>query len=108
MNIDIRLESGWILAVICLLALFGIAYNWMVGHLGRRLEGFTSLAVALGVLGTLALVAIISWKAALISLVGFLASGAPMVIGSVSRYINRREEARKAMISEVKDAESTP
>jgi len=31
-----------------------------------------------------------------------------MVIGSVSRYINRREEARKAMISEVKDAESTP
>ena len=108
MTIDIRLDFGWILAVICLLALFGIAYNWVVARLGRRLEGFTSLAVAFGVLETLALVAIISWQSALVCLVGFLASGAPMMIGSISRYIIRREEARMAMISEVKDAEQTP
>jgi MFS family permease len=105
MSIDIRLDYGWFLAVFCMLLLFGIAYNWAISKLGRRLEGFTSLSVAFGVLGTLALIAIISWQVAAICLAGFFASGLPMVAGSVMRYMQRREDARSSMISEARDAE---
>lgn len=106
----IQLDSSLALAVFCLLALIGLGYNALIAWAGRRgfLEGYLSLAVALGVLITLAGVAVVSWQAALLTLGAFVASGSPMVFGSVLRYIQlrhreqmyERQAARMAECSE--------
>ncbi len=83
------------------LFIFGIAYNLAVAKLGNRQRGFTSLLVALGVLVTLIGIAIIDWQCAQITLAAFTASGTPMIIGSIARYIAKRhaEETRLAQIT---------
>jgi Cu/Ag efflux pump CusA len=94
---EIKLETSAILAVYLVLALFGIGYNAAVAWWERQryIEGFVSLAVVLGVLITLGGVAVLSWQAALIALGGFVASGAPMVAGSIIRYVQRRAEDQR-------------
>lgn len=97
------LHSGAILAVFGGLVLFGIGYNAFVAWAERKgyTEGYLSLVVALGVAVTLAGVAVLSIEAALITLICFVASGTPMIVGSIWRYLRRRDEARNAMIEEI-------
>lgn len=86
-----------IVAVLFGLFTFGVLFNLAVEIAERRgwLEGYTALAVVAGVIVTLAGVALIDWRAAAISLICFIASGTPMVIGSAWRYIRAREKAQQ-------------
>ena len=92
-------STGMIVGIYAALLLFGVAYNLLVAWLEKKgyLHGFTALAVVVGVLATLGGVALISWQFALISLGAFCASGAPMLIGSILRYVKEREAAIRKM-----------
>lgn len=100
----IRVNYGQISGVLCALVLFGLGYNTLIAEAERRgwLEGFTSLTVALGTLATLAGAAAISLPAALIVLVCFMASGLPMIGGSILRYVRRREQAQRNLADETR------
>ena len=93
---EIRLDFGLILAVILGLVIFGLLFNQLVGWLEKRgyAEGFMGLIVSTGVISTLLWVALISVPAALIALVGFCASGIPMILGSLIRYARKREHVQ--------------
>lgn len=99
MEIQIKLEISRIIASLISLLIFGILYNWLVARWERKgyTEGYLSLIVALGVGITLAGLAWVSWQAALMGLIGFVFSGTPMILGSISRHIHARECAMKAM-----------
>ena len=104
MKFEIGIDLSAIWAVMLALTIFGIAYNSLVAYLERRgyAEGFLSLIVAAGVFVTLAGLAVLSWQAALLALVSFTASGTPMIVGSIIRYLQKREEARRALLEELK------
>lgn len=104
MVFEIRLDFVSIMAVFLGLLLFGILYNLLVEYLisKRYAEGFMSLVVACGVMMTLAGVAILSLPAALLVLFAFFASGLPMIVGSITRYMRLREKFQKNLISEAR------
>jgi Kef-type K+ transport system membrane component KefB len=93
---SIKPEFSLILAVYLVLVLFGIGYNHTVAWWERQkyIEGFTSLAVVLGVLMTLGGVAVVDWQSALLALGAFAATGTPMIVGSILRYVRARREAQ--------------
>jgi hypothetical protein len=99
MEVTFRVDLGLVSGLYLVLVLFGIGYNsltsWMEKH--GYMEGYTSLMVALGVLITLAPFAVVCWQAVLLVLGGFIASGLPMIIGSISRYLLKREIAQKEL-----------
>lgn len=99
----IGLHSSAILAVFGALVAFGIGYNAFVAWAERKgyTEGYLSLMVALGVAVTLTGAAILDWRAAMLVLVCFAASGTPMIIGSIWRYLRLRASARRAIIEEI-------
>ena len=94
-----------IIAVYLALVLFGVLFNSIISYAERRtwLHGYVSLAVAGGVLITLAGVAIIDYRAALISLGAFIASGIPMMLGSVYRHVREREEELERLRRAIQD-----
>lgn len=102
---EIKLDYGIVLAVIFALVLFGIMYNALVAWLERKgyAEGFLSLIVAAGVLMTLIGISILSMDAALLALMGFVATGTPMIVGSIIRYITAREAAKQALRNEARE-----
>jgi hypothetical protein len=85
--------------ILAALVLFGLLYNEIIAHFERKgyLEGYTALAVALGVLVTLGAVALVDWLAALMFLAAFCASGAPMLGGSIWRHMRARRADRESM-----------
>ena len=99
-------DYSLILAIYLALVLFGIGFNLLIEAMERRgyLEGFVSLAVAVGVLVTLGGVAVIWWPAAVLALGAFAASGLPMVAGSIWRYIQKRENVKKLLTAEAAQA----
>lgn len=105
MNCEIRLNLGEVSAVFMALVLFGIAYNALVGWLERRgyTEGYLSLIVAFGVAATLGGAAILSIPAALLTLGAFVASGTPMIVGSIIRYLRARDEMKRSILAEIGD-----
>lgn len=78
---------------VLLLIIFSLLYNRAVEDLGTKKEGYTAIFVAIGNIITLLVVAVFSWKAALLCLIAFAASGTAMIIGDVARSIKRREES---------------
>jgi len=97
-------DLGTISAVFLGLVLFGIGYNALVAWMERRgyTEGYLAFVVALGVIITLAGVAVFSIHAALLALGAFIASGLPMIVGSIARYIRRRDETKQAIKEEIR------
>ena len=91
-------DSGLIWATIGGMFVFGFVYNLLVCWLERHNydEGYTSLLVVGGVGVTLGGMALIDWRAALLGLGLFAASGFWMVVGSVARYVRRRQRAQEA------------
>ena len=75
------------------LFMFGLSYNFFVGSLEERKNGYLAMLVAAGVGMTLIGVAIVSWQAAVLVLACFAASGMPMIVGEISRSIQLREKA---------------
>ena len=78
------------------LIVFGIIYNMIIAWTERHGydEGYTSFEVVIGVAWTLAFVAVVDWRAALISLAAFALSGTPMVLGSWWRHVQARKHAQ--------------
>ncbi len=93
--IEIGSASGVIRVLIGLL-IFGVLYNWAVGWLEARGydEGYTSFLVVVGVLVTLSGVALLDWHAALLTMVAFVCSGVPMIVGSWWRHVQARRRAQ--------------
>ncbi len=93
----IKPDFSLILAVYMLLVLFGVLYNFLIAHFERKgyLEGYVSLAVAGGAAFTLAMTALVDWRAALLATGAFVASGLPMILGSIWRHIQAREQEQK-------------
>ncbi len=87
-------------AVLLGLLLFGIGYNWFVTRLEQEGHdrGYTSLLVVAGVMATLAgALVIVGWQAVMVVALCFIASGLPMIWGSIVRHVRERAaEARLA------------
>lgn len=85
----------WRLAIVAIaLIVFGVSYNALVAYLERhgRERGYTAFLVAFGNLVTVGLAAfIIGMWPALIILACFALSGLPMIIGSMTRFMEERE-----------------
>lgn len=92
--------------IMAALAVLGYVYDQIVAKLEQQgyAEGFVSLLVVAGVGFTLAGVAVIDYKAALLTLAAFAASGTPMIAGSIWRYWKKRkreqEKVRRGNIDE--------
>lgn len=97
------IDLGAIMATFFGLLLFGLGYNVFIAWLQERgyLEGYVSIAVVIGCVVTLIGVAFISWQSAIICLVAFVASGTPMVFGSIAQYIKKRETSILSIRKEV-------
>ncbi|NOZ27989.1 MAG: hypothetical protein GXP39_08055 [Chloroflexi bacterium] len=96
-----------IIAVCVSLAAFGIAYNAMVEYLEREVpeHGYTSFLVVGGVMVTLIGAAfIVGLIPALLVSLCFIASGLPMIIGSVWRWLRQRRIDRSLSIREMIEA----
>jgi predicted PurR-regulated permease PerM len=105
MNGDISgLDWGTIAAVYLALVLFGLGYNRLVAWLERRgyAHGFASLLVVAGVVVTVGMTAVISLTFALVTAGAFIASGTPMIIGSLGRYVTRREKQLQELREEAR------
>lgn len=98
-------DLGVISAVFGVLVAFGLLYDRIVGWLERNGydEGYTAMLVVGGVLVTLAGVAFVDWRAALLALGAFVCSGLPMVIGSWWRHVQRRKQGLEAQRQGVLD-----
>lgn len=77
-----------------LLALFAVLYN---GKMDRRKtqDGYTAYYVAGGVLVVLTVVALISWKAAALTLAAFVPAGLPMILGDMRRSEKQRADSHR-------------
>ncbi len=100
----IGIDREWALL---LLALFGLgsAFNAFVASVGeQRHRGFTSFLVVVGVTFTLAGYAMIAgWQQAAEVMLCFVASGLPMIGGSVWRYIRERERQERQAWHEARE-----
>jgi hypothetical protein len=75
------------------LLLFGIAFNWFVQlaeHHGWT-EGYLSLYVAAGSAITIGGIWALDSGAGKLTLLCFFLAGLPMMIGSIARYVHKRE-----------------
>ena len=81
-----------IAAIYLALLLFGIGYNYLTAQAERTgfIRGYTALFVVGGVAVTVAATAVVSLAFALITAGAFIASGTPMIVGSMIRH--QREE----------------
>ena len=106
MNIGTVSGANWDLigAIYLGLLLFGIGYNHLTAWLERNgySEGYTAYLVVGGVGVTVAATSLLSMQWALVTAGAFAASGLPMVLGSMWRYMQRRREAREAIIEEAR------
>lgn len=98
-GIDLGLLASVYLGLFC----FGLAFNQLMAWLDRGgyLHGYTSLAVAIGCLATIGMTALINPWFALITAGAFMASGAPMIIGSAWRHASQREKELERMRKEI-------
>lgn len=89
----IQLDFSLILAIYVVLLLFGMGYNALVSWAEKHhyLEGYTAFAVVLGVGVTIGMTAVISLAFALVTAGAFVASGLPMIVGSIWRHVRARE-----------------
>ena len=98
------MENGTLVIGLTLTALllFGIAYNAAVAWLEKsgRSRGSTALLVVAGVLATLVGMGLIDrmvdWNAFFIGLAAFTASGTPMILGSLWRSAQERQDDERA------------
>jgi len=90
-------DISLILAVYLLLLILGYLYNLLVAWAEKQkyLEGFTWLAVTVGVAITIGVMAVIDWRASLLIFGAFAFSGSPMAAGAIWRYLKARRAAQE-------------
>jgi hypothetical protein len=84
------------------LALFGVGFNAFVGWVNKRRIWPVSFSVVIGVAVTLLVPTVVFgskqlfvWQSALVYLIGFVASGVPMIAGNVLRETNGTHKVRR-------------
>lgn len=80
-----NLQMGVAVFIVFAAPLFGFFFNRLIDHLPENEH--TSLYVVIGVAVTLVFVGLLSWKAALLSLVIFGLTGLPMIAGDFRRSL---------------------
>lgn len=106
MTMQISTETWLVLALVGL-ALFGWVFNRLVQRLEEETpeHGYTAFLVAVGVLVTVAVMApLIGLRATALLLAGFVASGSPMIVGSVGRSLARMRSERELLRAEARRA----
>lgn len=88
-GVDVQL----LVIALIVLFLFGCGYAYLVYGLGDRKAGYVALFVVVGAGVTLSVEAAINPRAAILSLMLFAASGAPMVAGEIIQHIRARDRA---------------
>lgn len=105
MEYNVTIEARLTVAVLAGLFLFGCVYNWLVGQLERQGQdrGFTSLLVALGCAVTVGGYGMIvaDWRLLALMFGCFVASGLPMIGGSIVRYVRSRSREEQAVRDEI-------
>lgn len=87
------------------LVVFGVLYNWLVAAAEETETGYTAFLVVGGVVVTVAATTpLIGWQAAMVVGLAFVASGLPMVIGSMARYVRRTQAEHQALRAEARRA----
>jgi hypothetical protein len=92
-----EIDPAAAVAVLATLALFGLGYNALVAEIGRHVpdHGYTAYLVAIGVVATLAGAALLIGLDSAIVVAGcFVASGLPMIVGSMARSLRQRSHDR--------------
>ena len=85
---------GLISGIFIALFAFGVAFNMLTSYMSRKglSEGYTWLLVVIGVLVTvLAAGLVIGWESSGILILFFVASGTPMALGDIYRYVKARQ-----------------
>ncbi len=77
--------------------LFSMLYNRWMDDLAEAKSGYTALLVALGNGVTLAVVAVLSWKAAVLVAAAFVISGAAMIAGDIRRNHLQQKKTIRAL-----------
>jgi predicted tellurium resistance membrane protein TerC len=106
MNGNISGINPGVLAALYLgLLLFGIGFNALTAWAERNgyMKGYTSLFVVVGVGVTVAATAVINIAFALFTAVAFVASGLPMIAGSIWRHMQEREAELERLRQEALD-----
>lgn len=104
-GLEFWLASGGMLAA---LVVFGLAYNQIVAELENKGHdrGYVGFLVALGVFVTLVAASLplgillsptVASAVLVVDLAAFSASGAPMILGSVRRYVRVRARGEKEL-----------
>ena len=103
------LNWGTLAAIYMALLLFGIVYNLITAWLERQgyAKGYVSLLVVGGVVVTVGLTAFISLPFALVTAGAFIASGTPMIIGSIWRHVREREQYLEDLRREARSVNTT-
>jgi len=89
---------GWIFWIVLGgLFVFAVVYDRFTAWAERRgyIEGYVSLFVAFGVFITLSGLFLLNRTAAKLALLCFIASGIPMMAGSMWRYMSARERGQR-------------
>jgi hypothetical protein len=100
MEIDQRL-------FIMLITLHGVSwlYNVVISWLAREgyLDGFVSISVVVGVAYTVAFISPwLGYEAVALLALAFIASGSPMLVGSIARYVHQRRREQTDLITHAK------
>lgn len=107
MTMQMTTETWLVLALVGCLVVFGVVFNRRVQRLEEETpeHGYTAFLVAGGVLVTVAVMApLVGLRATALLLAGFVASGSPMIIGSVGRALERMRLEREALRAEARRA----
>lgn len=91
---DARMFVPVAIGIALALFLFGYFYNRALDNMSER-RGRTAFFVVGGTLFTLGMIAILSWKAAVLALCAFAIDGAWMIMGDVTRAISRLEKENR-------------
>lgn len=80
-------------------------YNLLIAWLAREgyLDGFVSISVVVGVMYTVACVS--PWlgsEVVTLLALAFIASGSPMLVGSIARYVRQRRSEHASLITHAK------
>jgi hypothetical protein len=89
-----KLLVGLAVFVVMASPIFGYFYNRLMNRLDGDHE-HTSMYVAGGVLFTLGMAALISWKASLLMLILFMLDGFPMIVGEFARTEKKIKSPRR-------------
>lgn len=100
-------QQNTLIVILFALVVFGIVFDRYVGRIEDEDpdHGYTAIWVVFGVLITLAAMStVIGWFFVILVLAGFVASGAPMILGSIRRHLRNRRKDRIAAAADLQEA----